>query len=55
MSGVYRMTQNSVIRKYSVVLRGLIRLEPASQFVEQYYSVVSYILNMGDLVDSKEF
>jgi hypothetical protein len=43
-----QMVQKSVNMKYSLVLTGIFRFKPKSQFVEQYYSIVSCALNMED-------
>jgi hypothetical protein len=46
LSFLYRVAQNSVSLKHSLLLTGMIRYKPASQFVERYHSVVSGALNM---------
>jgi hypothetical protein len=46
---IFRATQISVNLKYSLLLKELLKFEPASKFVERYHSVVSWKLNMEDL------
>jgi hypothetical protein len=46
------VTQNSVNRKYSVVLKGKFRFKPASDCVERYHCDASCALNMEDLVST---
>jgi hypothetical protein len=46
------MTQKSVNLKHSLVLTGMFRFKPGSQFAERYHSVVSRALNMGDVISN---
>jgi hypothetical protein len=47
-----QMTQNSVNLKHSLVLNGIFRFRPVSQFVERYHSIVSCALNVEDLISN---
>jgi hypothetical protein len=51
---VYRVTQVSVNLKHFLILVGMFRLKPASQFVERHHGIVSCALNMKNL-SSKNF
>jgi hypothetical protein len=44
----YRVAEKSVNLKHPLVLMGVFRFKPASQYVQQYHSVVSCALNMED-------
>jgi hypothetical protein len=46
----YKETQKSVNLKHSLLLTGLSRFKPASQFVERFRSIMSCELNMEDLI-----
>jgi hypothetical protein len=46
----YRVPQKSVNLKHSLVLTGMFRFKPASQFVERYHSVVGCALDTEDLI-----
>jgi hypothetical protein len=45
----YTVAQKSVNLKQSVILTGILKFKPASQFLERYHSVLSRALNMEDL------
>jgi hypothetical protein len=49
---LYRVVQTSVTLKYSLILTGMFRFKPVSQFVERYHSVVSCSLNMEVLISN---
>jgi hypothetical protein len=40
---------------YCLVLMGILRVKPTSQFLEQCHGVVSCPLNMDDLISNLEF
>jgi hypothetical protein len=48
-----QMAKRSVRLKHSVVLRGMFKFKPESQFVERYHNVVSCALNMAELIIGK--
>jgi hypothetical protein len=46
------VAQKSVNLKHSLVVTGMFRFKPATQFVERYHSVVSCALNTEDLISN---
>jgi hypothetical protein len=46
------MAQKLVNPKHSLVLTEMFEFKPANQFVERYHSVVSYTLNVEDLISN---
>jgi hypothetical protein len=49
---IYRVSQKSFNPKHSVVLMGMFRFKPASQFVWRYRSVLNCAVNMEDLISN---
>jgi hypothetical protein len=47
---IYRVAEKSVDTNHSLVLTEMLKIKPASQFVERYPCVVSSALNMEDLI-----
>jgi hypothetical protein len=52
---IYRVVHASVRLKHSLVLTGMFRFKPASQFVEPYHRAVNCALNMEDLISNNFF
>jgi hypothetical protein len=50
MKSIYREAQKPVNLEHSLVLTTMFRFKPASQFVEQYYSFESCLLNTEELI-----
>jgi hypothetical protein len=48
----YRVAQKSVNLKHSLVITGMFRFKPATQFVERYHSGVSCAMNSEDLISN---
>jgi hypothetical protein len=47
-----REAQKSFYLKHFFVLTGMLRFKPVSQFAEEYHSVVSFALNMKNLLSN---
>jgi hypothetical protein len=52
---IYRQTQKSVNQKYSLLLTGMFRIERPSIFLQGYHSVVSWVLNMENIISNDFF
>jgi hypothetical protein len=49
----YKVAQESVNLKHSLVLSGMFTYESSSQFVERYHSIFSCALSMEDIISNK--
>jgi hypothetical protein len=48
----YRVATKSIHQKYYVVLTGMLRYKPVTEFVERYYSTVNCTLSADDLISN---